>query len=127
MGQMVAVTIFPSPLPIPFPGLVFGLGLGTRRIQAEDAAALFPPRLDPFLELVLRRGLGGDFLGHLRRDDHDPFLVADHHVARVNGDAAAADGYLALDRVVAYEVERRGARAAVRRPWQLLDRLRVSQ
>src|SRR3954462_14803460 len=108
MGQMVAVTIFPSPLPIPFPVVVFGLGLGTRRIQAEDAAALFHPRLDPFLELVLRRGLGGDFLGHLPRDDDDAFLVAAPPVARVNGAAAAADGHLALDRMVADEVERRG-------------------
>src|SRR4051812_9743417 len=78
-------------LTILFPGLVFRPGLDTRRIQAEDAAALFHSRLDPFLELVLRRGLGGDFLGHLRRDDDDALLVADHHVAGIDRDAAAAD------------------------------------
>src|SRR2546422_5392932 len=47
--------------------------------------------------------------------------VADHHVARIDRHAAAADRHLAVDRVVAHQVERRRARAAVDREVELLD------
>src|ERR1700741_2600358 len=98
------------------------LGLGIRRIEPENRAPLLHPGFDPVLELGLRLCFLRHLLGHVRRDDDHAFGVADHDIAGIDRDAAAADRHLALDRAAPHEVERRGARAAVRRPRQLLDR-----
>src|SRR2546423_11575822 len=57
----------------------------------------------------------------------DALPISHHHVAGIDRHAAAADRHLALDRVMAHEIERRRARAAVRRPRQFLDRRRSEE
>jgi hypothetical protein len=56
--------------------------------------------LEPGFELVALPGAGGDVLGHMGGDDDHAFGVADQDVARLDQDAAAADGQAEVGRVV---------------------------
>src|SRR3989449_11133719 len=103
------------------PGLELGPRFFVRRVEPEDRASFLHLGFDPVLELGLLRGFRGHFVGELRRDHHHALGVADHHVARIDRHAAAADRHLAVDRVVAHQVERRRARAAVDPEGELLD------
>src|SRR3954467_4526243 len=92
-----------------FPGLEFGFRLGIGGIQAEDAAPLLDAVFHPVLELSLCLGFLPPFFGELRRDHPHAFGIADEHVRRIHGHAAAADRHLHVDGVMAHEVERRRA------------------
>lgn len=87
------------PAALAAPDLEGCAGGGIRRVGARQRRTAGDAFAQKGLYHFLLDGIACDFIGQVLRNYRDTFVITDDDVAAINGDAAAANRHVAVDRI----------------------------